>query len=118
MHINTNSALNFLLLDISQYSFAAAITQWEFCMEANADLFLEQIAFDNVCRNVSKQSMWLGQNGCGFDILLAGICIFVKSLYGFGGYGSAAVMDSKVMQCEAMASCLRPMERANKLAVG
>lgn len=44
--INANLALNFLLLDISQFLFAAAITQWEFCMEANADIFLEQIAFD------------------------------------------------------------------------
>lgn len=58
VHINTSFALNyFLLLDTSQYLFAAAITQWEFCMEANADIFLEQIAFDNVCRNVSRQSM-------------------------------------------------------------
>lgn len=48
VHINTNYAQNLLLLDILQYSFAAAITQWEFCMEAKADIFLEQIAFDNV----------------------------------------------------------------------
>lgn len=34
-----------------------AITQQEFCMDANADIFLEQIAFDNVCRNVSEQSV-------------------------------------------------------------
>lgn len=47
-------------------------------MEADADIFLEQIAFDNVCMSVSKQLMWLAQTGCGFGILLADICIFVN----------------------------------------
>lgn len=37
--INTEFALNFLLLDISQHLLAAAGTQWEFCMEAKADIF-------------------------------------------------------------------------------
>lgn len=29
---------------------------------------------------------------------------FCEFLYGFGSFGSAAAMDSKVMQCKAMAS--------------
>lgn len=43
--IKAHCTLNFLLSDISHYLFAAATTQWEFCTEANADVFLEQIAF-------------------------------------------------------------------------
>jgi len=68
-------------------------------MEADTDIFLEQIAFDNVCMSVSKQLMWFGQTGCGFDISLAGICIFVNFCMDLVSVGSAAVMDSKVMQC-------------------
>lgn len=45
LHINTSFAINFLFLDVSQYLFAAAITRWDFCMEANADIFLEQTSF-------------------------------------------------------------------------
>lgn len=62
-------------------------------MEAKADIFLEQIAFDNVCRSVSEQSLWLRQTGCGFDISLAGICIFVNFFVWI--FGSAAVMDGQ-----------------------
>lgn len=47
VHVHTIFSLNFTLQDIIQYLFGSAITQWEFCMEPNADIFLEQIAFDN-----------------------------------------------------------------------
>ncbi len=64
-HVTTIFALNFTIQDIIQYLFGSAITQWEFCMEANADIFLEQIAFDNFCKkcfkavNVAKTTwMW------------------------------------------------------------
>lgn len=44
---------------------------------------------------------------------------FCEFLYGFGSFGSAAAaMDSKVMQCKAMASCARCMVWPNKLSVG
>lgn len=45
------------------------------------------------------------KQGWGIDILLTAICIFVTFLYGLGGCGSAAVMDSEVMQCSVMAPC-------------
>lgn len=54
-HQSNNFIPNFPL-KMSQYLFFAAITQWEFCTVANANIFLEQIAFDNIYRNVAKQS--------------------------------------------------------------
>lgn len=77
VHINTNFALHFLLLDISQYLFTAAITQWEFCMEANADIFLEWTAFLYNCLHAVNvtQTKWMWFWYFGW---LAGVCIFVN----------------------------------------
>lgn len=65
-----------VLLDITQYLFAVRNSSgtyvWKLMDSWN------KLLFNNICRNVSRQSVWLGQSGCGFDISLAGICIFVN----------------------------------------
>lgn len=51
-HVSENGPFGFLLLDVLPNLFAAARTQRPFCMDAYADIFLEETAFDKVCRDV------------------------------------------------------------------